>query len=153
LLTPPNGGGLRDMGQRAYAILSAEYLNFNCRVGYHFTALDSFCGPERNDNYVSFRFHGGAATEDRRQLRAELIARLLGEQGFAVERKGDLVSAFLKKYDAAATAAVLEELGRLVLFTRQMDMLMDGRPMLEWLARAYAEKNYNLVNHDKGEQP
>ncbi|MCB2193946.1 MAG: pyruvate, phosphate dikinase, partial [Deltaproteobacteria bacterium] len=62
LLTPPNDGKVRDMGQRAYAIVSAEYLNFNCRVGYHFTALDSFVGTQQNDNYISFRFHGGAAT-------------------------------------------------------------------------------------------
>ena len=86
LLTPPKDGKVRDMGQRAYAIVSAEYLNFNCRVGYHFTALDSFCGTQQNDNYISFRFHGGAATEDRRQLRAELIERLLRDMGFSVER-------------------------------------------------------------------
>lgn len=145
LLTPPKDGQIRDMGQRAYAIVSAEYLNFNCRVGYHFTALDSFCGPQQNDNYISFRFHGGAATEDRRQLRAELIERLLTDMEFSVERTGDQVSAFMKKYPTGRMLEVLEELGRLILFTRQMDMLMSGRPMVEWLAQAYAEKNYNLA--------
>lgn len=144
LLTPPRDGKVRDMGQRAYAIVSAEYLNFNCRVGYHFTALDSFVGAQQNDNYISFRFHGGAATEDRRQLRAELIERLLTDLGFSVERTGDQVSAFLKKYPAPQMLELLEELGRLILFTRQMDMLMSGRPMVEWLAQAYAAKNYNL---------
>ncbi|MCB2227061.1 MAG: hypothetical protein KQH53_10325 [Desulfarculaceae bacterium] len=152
LLNPPNGsGGLRDMGQRAYAIVSAEYLNFNCRVGYHYTALDSFCGPQQNDNYISFRFHGGAATEDRRRLRCELIERLLSELGFSVECQGDQVSAFLKKHPAESTAAILEELGRLILFTRQMDMLMSGRPMVDWLARAFAAKNYNLDPSQQGE--
>ncbi len=144
LLSAPNGGALRDMGQRAFAIISAEYLNFNCRVGYHYTALDSFCGPQPNDNYISFRFHGGAATEDRRQLRCELIERLLSELGFGVERNGDRVSAFLKKYPADVTSRILEEMGRLILFTRQMDMLMSGRNMVDWLAQAFAEKNYNL---------
>ncbi|MBU4277456.1 MAG: hypothetical protein KKC30_12000 [Proteobacteria bacterium] len=152
LLTPPKDGQVRDMGQRAYAIVSAEYLNFNCRVGYHFTALDSFCGNQQNDNYISFRFHGGAATEDRRQLRAELIQRLLGDMGFSVERTGDQVSAFIKKYPAEMMLGLLEELGRLILFTRQMDMLMSGRPMVDWLAQAYAAKNYNLaVNGGEGE--
>ena len=150
LLTPPNSG-MRDMGQRAFAIVSAEYLNFNCRVGYHYTALDSFCGPQQNDNYVSFRFHGGAATEDRRQLRAELIERMLGDMGFGVERTGDRVSAFIKKRPAAQTERILEELGRLILFTRQMDMLMSGRHMVDWLAQAFAEKNYNLVTPREGE--
>lgn len=152
LLTPPKDGQVRDMGQRAYAIVSAEYLNFNCRVGYHFTALDSFCGNQQNDNYISFRFHGGAATEDRRQLRAELIERLLADMGFSVERTGDQVSAFIKKYPAEMMLGLLEELGRLILFTRQMDMLMSGRPMVDWLAQAYAAKNYNLAaNGGEGE--
>ncbi|MFH2128716.1 MAG: PEP/pyruvate-binding domain-containing protein, partial [Pseudomonadota bacterium] len=152
LLTPPKDGQVRDMGQRAYAIVSAEYLNFNCRVGYHFTALDSFCGNQQNDNYISFRFHGGAATEDRRQLRAELIERLLTDMGFSVERTGDQVSAFIKKYPAEMMLGLLEELGRLILFTRQMDMLMNGRPMVDWLAQAYAAKNYNLAaNGGEGE--
>ena len=47
---------------------------------------------------------------------------------------------------------LLEELGRLILFTRQMDMLMSGRPMVDWLAQAYAAKNYNLAaNGGEGE--
>jgi len=150
LLNPPRDGEVREMGQRAYAIVSAEYLNFNCRVGYHFSALDSYCGPVTNDNYISFRFHGGAATADRRQLRAELIERLLKGLGFAVERNGDAVNGFLKKHDARATAAILEELGRLLLFTRQMDMLMDTRQMVDWLARAFVEKNYNLTAASRG---
>lgn len=145
LLTPPHEGQIREIGQRAYAILGTEYLNFNCRVGYHFTALDSYCGPVANDNYVSFHFHGGAATEDRRHLRAELVERLLKGLGFSVEREGDVVSAFLKNYDAGAIAAILEQLGRMVLFTRQLDMLMDNRQMVDWLAGAFTEGNYNLL--------
>ncbi|MCB2185247.1 MAG: hypothetical protein KQJ78_02435 [Deltaproteobacteria bacterium] len=145
LLTPPQDGQVRSMGEKAYAILTGEYLNFNCRVGYHFTAVDSFCGPEQNDNYISFRFHGGAATKDRRSLRAELIERILTPLGFEVERVGDVVSAFLKKYEAGPTAQILEEMGRLILFTRQMDMLMHDRRMVDWLAQAFAEGNYNLA--------
>ncbi|MCF8034903.1 MAG: hypothetical protein K9K66_17100 [Desulfarculaceae bacterium] len=151
LLNPPGGGGVRDMGQRAYAIVSAEYLNFNCRVGYHYTALDSFCGPRQNDNYISFRFHGGAATEDRRRLRCELIKRVLQDLGFEAECAGDRVNAFQKKRPAEDTARALEELGRLILFTRQMDMLMSGRSMVDWLARAFSEKNYNLAANPRGE--
>lgn len=144
LLTQPNDGKVREMGQRAYAIVSSDYLNFNSRVGYHFAALDCFCGPNQNDNYISFRFVGGAATEDRRVLRAELIVRIMGEMGFVVERTGDAVGAFLKKYEQDATLEHLRSIGRLILFTRQMDMLMHDRRMVEWLARAFREGNYNL---------
>ncbi|CAO0821323.1 hypothetical protein DFAR_2250003 [Desulfarculales bacterium] len=78
MLTPPSDGKVRDIGNKAFAIVSGDYLNFNSRVGYHFAALDSFCGPNQNDNYISFRFVGGAATEDRRVLRGELICRIRG---------------------------------------------------------------------------
>lgn len=144
LLTPPNDGQVRDMGQKAYAILSGDYLNFNSRVGYHFAALDSFCGPNQNDNYISFKFVGGAATEDRRILRGELICRILGSLGFRVERSGDAASAFLKKYEQAPTQEMLAMLGRLVLYTRQMDMLMHDSRMVDWLAQAFLQGNYNL---------
>ena len=143
LLNPPQSGE-RAMGQRAYFIVGRDYVNFNCRVGYHFTAVDSFCGPILDDNYVSFRFHGGAATEDRRHLRARLVERILTEMGFVCEVNGDAVSAFLKKHSQEQTAQILARLGILVLFTRQMDMLMTGPQMVDWLARAFAEGNYNL---------
>jgi pyruvate,water dikinase len=144
MLTPPSDGKVRDMGQKAFAILSGDYMNFNSRVGYHFAALDSFCGPNQNDNYISFRFVGGAATEDRRVLRGELICRILGDLGFRVERTGDAVSAFLKKYEQAPTMEMLATLGRLVLYTRQMDMLMHDMRMVDWLAKAFLDGNYNL---------
>jgi pyruvate,water dikinase len=150
LLTQPNDGKVREMGQRAFAIVSSDYLNFNSRVGYHFAALDCFCGPNQNDNYISFRFVGGAATEDRRVLRGELIVRIMGEMGFMVERTGDAVSAFLKKYDQEATLEHLKAIGRLILFTRQMDMLMHDRRMVDWLARAFREGNYNLETAPAG---
>ncbi|MBI5523205.1 MAG: phosphoenolpyruvate synthase [Desulfarculus sp.] len=144
MLTPPSDGKVRDMGQKAFAIISGDYLNFNSRVGYHFAALDSFCGPQQNDNYISFRFVGGAATEDRRVLRGELICRILGDLGFRVERTGDAVSAFLKKYEQAPTMEMLATVGRLVLYTRQMDMLMHDMRMVDWLAKAFMAGNYNL---------
>ena len=144
MLNPPADGQVRDMGEKAYAIISEDYLNFNCRVGYHFAALDSFCGPNQNDNYISFRFKGGAATEDRRARRTDMIERIMIPLGFEVQRTGDALSAFLKKYEEQATAKVLTEIGRLVLFTRQMDMLMQDGRMVEWLAQAFAQGNYNL---------
>jgi pyruvate,water dikinase len=144
LFTPVSDGQVRDMGEKAFAIVSPTYLNFNSRVGYHFAALDSVCGPILNDNYVSFRFQGGAATTDRRTLRAELIAEILGSLGFEVRQEADRVQAFLKKLDEAATAQALAALGRLTLFTRQMDMLVHDRRMVGWLVEAFRTGNYNL---------
>ncbi|MEW6266406.1 MAG: PEP/pyruvate-binding domain-containing protein [Thermodesulfobacteriota bacterium] len=144
MLTPVSDGQLRDMGDSTYAIVSTEYLNFNSRVGYHFAALDSVCGPVLNDNYISFRFQGGAATEDRRTLRAQLIARILDRLGFDIRQKGDLVHVFIKKMDEQVAANLLAELGRLILFTRQMDMLCHDLGMVDYLARAFEAGNFDL---------
>lgn len=87
---------------------------------------------------------GGAATEDRRVLRGELICCILAELGFRVERTGDAVSAFLKKHEQGPTMEMLANVGRLVLYTRQMDMLMHDMRMVEWLTKAFMDGNYNL---------
>lgn len=141
---PDAQGQERSFGDKAYAIMSSEYLNFNSRVGYHFAALDSVCGLTLNDNYISYRFKGGAAAEDRRIRRVEMIGKILTNAGFQVECKGDMISAFIKKYDCNETGRRLADLGRLTLFTRQMDMLMHDRRMADWLATAFQNGNFDL---------
>ncbi|MCL5269327.1 MAG: phosphoenolpyruvate synthase, partial [bacterium] len=86
----------------------------------------------------------GAATADRRTLRAELISIILSHRGFTVEQEADQVHAFLKKYDGETTARFLRDLGRLLLFTRQMDMLIGDRRMVAWLVNAFENGNFNL---------
>ena len=61
---------------RTLAIISRNYLNFSSRLGYHFATIDAFMGEVRNDNYISFRFKGGAADEHRRVLRARFLGRV-----------------------------------------------------------------------------
>jgi pyruvate,water dikinase len=139
-----NDSTIRAIGEKAYAIVSADYLNFNSRVGYHFAALDCFCGQNQNDNYISFRFSGGAATEERRTLRAELIGHILAEFGYEISQTGDAVNAFLKKHEEQATLERVRDLGRLILFTRQMDMLTSDKRMVAWLADAFLNGNYKL---------
>ena len=66
------------LGGKSFAIISDKYLNFNSRLGYHFGHLDALPSDERNDNYISFQFKGGAASLDRRERRAQLLARAAG---------------------------------------------------------------------------
>ena len=44
MLAPPHPANER-FGERSYAIVSDKYLNFSSRVGYHYSVLDSYCGP------------------------------------------------------------------------------------------------------------
>ena len=111
-------------GDKSYAIISDRYMNFSSRVGYHYSVLDSYCGNTVSKNYISFSFQGGAAGEVRRVRRIKAIAMVLEELGFTVTIQGDAVKSRFQKYPKEDIADRLDQLGRLLQVTRQMDMLM-----------------------------
>ncbi len=146
ILTAPNMGGER-FGDRSYAIISDHYLNFSSRVGYHYSILDTFCGPSPVKNHVNFQFKGGAADEARRNRRARLIRRILEELGFLVEVTADRVTARLVKQEQNVLADKLDHLGRLLIFTRQMDMLMATEDTVNHLAECFLSGDYCMENY------
>jgi pyruvate,water dikinase len=131
-------------GERSYAIISDKYLNFSSRVGYHYSVLDCYCGQTVNKNYITFSFKGGAADDVRRIRRVRAIAVALVGLDFAVEVKGDRVDARLQKYEAPVIAEKLDQIGRLLIFTRQMDMLMTSEVSVEAVAQNFLAGNYTL---------
>jgi pyruvate,water dikinase len=131
-------------GERSFAIISDKYLNFSSRVGYHYSVLDSYCGKTVNKNYITFSFKGGAADDVRRNRRVRAIAIALVGLDFSVDVKGDRVDARLQKFEAPVIEEKLDQIGRLLNFTRQMDMLMVSEVSVEAVARNFLEGNYNL---------
>ena len=119
----PQGGDSR-FGNKSYAIISDRYMNFSSRVGYHYSVLDAYCGNTDSKNYISFNFQGGAAGEVRRVRRCKAIALVLESLGFNVTVRGDMVKSNFQKYPKEQIAERLDQLGRLLQVTRQMDMLM-----------------------------
>ncbi len=119
----PRGGDGR-FGDKSYAIISDRYMNFSSRVGYHYSVLDAYCGATVSKNYISFSFQGGAAGEVRRIRRIKAIAMVLEELGFTVTIQGDMVKSRFQKYPKESIEERLDQLGRLLQVTRQMDMLM-----------------------------
>jgi len=111
-------------------------------VGYHYSVLDAYCGPLANENYISFSFKGGAADETRRIRRVRAIAGILRALDFSVEVVGDRVAASFRKDELAEVTSRLDQLGRLLQFTRQMDMLMTSEDSVQHLARAFLSGNY-----------
>ncbi len=140
--TQPSG----DFWDRTLALVSLNYLNFSSRLGYHFATVDSYCGPIRNNNYVTFVFKGGAADTVRRGRRARFIGTVLEELGFEVLVKEDLVKAEYRKYPEPMIEEKLEHLGRLMGCARQLDMTMSDEAMIGWYARAFLEGNYAFKN-------
>jgi len=131
-------------GDRSYAIISEKYLNFSSRVGYHYSILDSYCGDNINNNYITFSFKGGAADDVRRNRRVRAIARVLEDMDFAVKVKGDQVNARLLKYPRPLIEKKLETIGKLLQFTRQMDMLMQSEYSVDAVVRNFLAGNYRL---------
>lgn len=106
------------------AVVSKEYVNLNLRLGYHFNIIDAYISENPNDNYAYFRFLGGVTEFSRRSRRAKFLAEILAKYDFRVEVRGDLVVARIKKLEALGMIAKMRVLGRLVAFTRQLDVKM-----------------------------
>ncbi|MFY9943005.1 MAG: PEP/pyruvate-binding domain-containing protein [Desulfobacterales bacterium] len=143
MLTPANIA-MERFGDRSYAIISDRYVNFSSRVGYHYSVVDAYSGLTANKNYINFQFKGGAADDVRRSRRSRGIARVLQSLGFNVETKADVVTARFQKHPAAAIEEALDHLGRLLQFTRQMDMLMQSEASVTMLAECFLNGDYQL---------
>ncbi len=143
MLSQPGAGSER-FGDRSYAIISDKYLNFSSRVGYHYSVLDSYCGETAAKNYIHFQFKGGAADDVRRARRARMIEQVLAHHGFLVDLQGDNVRARVGKQERPQVEALLTMLGSLLLFTRQMDMMMHTEEHVRQLTRCFLEGNFQL---------
>lgn len=132
-------------GDRSYAIIADKYLNFSSRVGYHYSVIDVYCGDTINKNYITFTFKGGAADSVRKNRRVRAISLILDREGFKVNVKGDKVDARLQKYPKSYIESRMDILGRLLIFTRQLDMLMTTEQSVEWAADNFVAGNYKLA--------
>ena len=109
---------------RNYFMISDTFVSLQARYGFHFCTVEGLVSNDEEQNYVLFRFKGGAADLDRRELRAEMVADILEEQGFRTEVKQDAVSARAEGMDAAYMLKRLEILGYIIIHTKQLDMIM-----------------------------
>jgi pyruvate,water dikinase len=133
-----------------YALISDKYMNYTARVGYHFSVVDTYCGESQSKNYISFRFHGGAADHVRRSRRARAIAEVLKEHRFSVELKHDLINARLSKGSREETEKQLEMIGSLLQFFRQMDAAMATDDAVHLFKDAFLRGDYGLEELKRG---
>ena len=121
------------------AVLSECYCNINLRLGYHFNVIDAYVSANAGDNYIYFRFVGGVTESERRQLRAVLLKKILEKVDFKVTVSGDLVIARLKRLEAPKMLSMLEMLGRLIGFSRQLDTQMHSDDSVDFYLNAFFE--------------
>ena len=115
---------LHKMGGKSYAIVSRNYMNFSIRLGYHFSMVEAYAGENINDNYIKFFFKGGGAANDRRLRRVRLIKEILKKMDFKVDITEDVMHAMLTKYKQSTIEDKLEVMGKLTVYTKQLDMVM-----------------------------
>jgi pyruvate,water dikinase len=125
------------------AIFSDRYLNLNLFLGYHYNQVDAYVSEIRNDNYIYFRFMGGMTNMARRSRRAKMIAIILEKQDFAVDLLGDFLVARLKKFERPIMLERLRMLGRLIGYTRQLDVKMRRDTMINEGVEEFLSGLYN----------
>nr|HID57953.1 hypothetical protein [Desulfobacterales bacterium] len=136
-------GNISQSGGKAYVILSKEYLNFQCRLAYHFTGIDAVSSDTSSNNYITFRFEGGGAGADGRIRRALLIKEILEALYFRIEVKGDFLTGIFRGSTCQEVQSRLDQLGRLMGFTRQLDMTLQDEATRRRYAKAFLEGNYS----------
>ncbi len=126
-----------------YVVVARDYFNLNARMTFHYAMIDAVVRSGKESNHVHFRARGGGADEQRRGLRARFLEMVLRHHRFMVDRKGDLVSGWLRGYPQPESEEALAMLGRLIACSRRLDMSMSDersprRFMEEFLAGNYA---------------
>jgi pyruvate,water dikinase len=139
-----SSGAIRALGEASYLLVADEYMNLNSRLAYHFTLVDACVSEIPSNNYVAFRFAGGGAARERRNLRACFIEACLVHYGFHVDRRGDLVNAWFKKAPGAEMETNLDILGRLMACTSQLDMYMTSNSVMQWYVQQFLGGNYSF---------
>ncbi|MCX5864783.1 MAG: PEP-utilizing enzyme [Deltaproteobacteria bacterium] len=127
------------------AIISETYVNLCFRFGYHFNIIDAFCHDVERDNHIYFRFLGGATDIAKRSRRATLIATILEAFDFSIQTKGDLVIARTSNLSQSEMERTLDILGRLIGFTRQLDVQMTDDQAVARYAEAFLMGDYGIV--------
>ncbi|MDA8165211.1 MAG: PEP-utilizing enzyme [Desulfobacteraceae bacterium] len=142
---PPNGLVGQYTGHNI-AVISRDYVNLCFRFGYHFNIIDAHCHEVARDNHIYFRFLGGATDLTKKSRRAKLIALILEALDFKVRVKGDLVIGRAGNMVRSEMERTLDLLGRLVGFTRQLDVRLESDASIDHYARAFLLGNYDVVS-------
>jgi pyruvate,water dikinase len=116
-------------------------MNFSIRLGYHLSTVEAYVSDKVNDNYLTFGFRGGGSTPERRERRARLIEEIIDHLDLVHQRKGDLIEARLGKYPPAKMNQSLYLLGKLTLYTKQLDMVLFSDGIVDWYIKDFVNEH------------
>lgn len=127
----------------SFALISQDYMNFSLCLGYHASTIEAFVGESLDDHYIRFHYQGGAAALERRLRRLQLIGGILSRLGFTVTLAGDLLDGMAIGDPVPALLKKLAILGRLEVYTKQMDMVMSDDDLMHGYIEDFFEKHVN----------
>jgi pyruvate,water dikinase len=135
-------GAMRKLGDPNYLLVAPDYMSLNIRLAYHYAMIDALVGAVAENNYVNFRFRGGGGSPPRRDLRARFLTEVLTRSRFHADRRGDLVTAWLRRYPRGPAEAGLELLGKLMACARQLDMLMESESTMLHFVECFLSEDF-----------
>jgi pyruvate,water dikinase len=127
-------------------MVAGDYMNLNARFAYHYSMVDAVVGPGAENNHVYFSFRGGGGSETNRALRARFLERVLRRSRFEVDRRGDEVIAWLRRYPREETERMLERLGRLLVCSRELDATLRNEPSVRMYADYFLKEKYTVFS-------
>jgi len=117
---------------RNYFMVSKNYCTLSSRLGYHFSTMEAMVSERSGENYLGFKFKGGAADFERCMGRVNFIREILERYGFRAVVNADNVDARMEGYDMDFMINRLKILGYLTLHTRQLDMIMGNSGLVQY---------------------
>ena len=135
--------------QKNYFLISKNYCNLSVRLGYHYAMIEALTNGRVNDRYLTFRFKGGAAGEDQRVQRIELLAEILAKFDFRIDRIGDALTARVERGTEKFLYDRLKVLGYLTIHTRQIDMVMADAGERRFFCDKFIDEIEEMLNNDQ----
>jgi len=135
--------------QKNYFLISKNYCNLSVRLGYHYAMIEALTNGRANDRYITFRFKGGAAGEDQRVQRIELLADILAKFDFRIDLIGDALTARVEKGTEKFLYDRLKVLGYLTIHTRQIDMVLGDAGERRFFSTKFINEIKEMLNHDQ----
>ncbi len=137
MATSRTRGDSKGEPEMSFAILSADYMSLNLRLGYHFTSVTALACPEQSKNYIRLQYKEGGATFERRARRIRLISDILAVMGFECMSEGDFLDASVTYEPADTICEKLHRVGRILMMTKQLDMALSSDALTEWYTKDF----------------